>query len=170
MSAPDIEFSRPIALARIGPHRLRETIAANGAERAALCRRFGLLALDRLTAEVELSRERGPRSRGSSGGGDVILLRAAFAAAFVQSCVVTLEPVPGELSQNFALRYGPPDAEMLAGVPEAIEITGDEAETFEPLDGETIDIGEAVAQEFSLALPAFPRVPGAEPGAEEVPG
>ena len=32
---------------------------------------------------------------------------------------------------------------------------------FEPLAGDTIDIGEAVAQEFSLALPAFPRSPDA---------
>ena len=30
---------------------------------------------------------------------------------------------------------------------------------FEPLVGEAIDIGEAVAQEFSLALPPFPRSP-----------
>ena len=33
---------------------------------------------------------------------------------------------------------------------------------FEPLIGEAIDIGEAVAQEFSLALPRFPRSAGAD--------
>ena len=32
---------------------------------------------------------------------------------------------------------------------------------FEPLIGDTIDIGEAVAQELSLALPEFPRLPDA---------
>jgi hypothetical protein len=169
MSTRDVEFSRPVALSRIGSRMLRETIAANPAEREALCRRFGLLALDRLTAEVELSRERGPHRHGRAGD-DVILLRAAFAAAFVQSCVVTLEPVPGELSQIFALRYGPPDSEAPEDVLDEREMSGDAEETFEPLDGETIDIGEAVAQEFSLALPAFPRLPGAEPGAENVPG
>ena len=38
----------------------------------------------------------------------------------------------------------------------------DIAETvFEPLTGELIDIGEAVAQEVSLALPQSPRLPDA---------
>ncbi len=32
---------------------------------------------------------------------------------------------------------------------------------FEPLAGDAIDIGEAVAQELSLALPEFPRHPDA---------
>jgi uncharacterized metal-binding protein YceD (DUF177 family) len=171
-SAQEVEFSRPIALARIGPGRVRETIEADPAERAALCRRFGLLALDRLTAEVELSRQghsRPGRSRQAplDRGADIVLLRASFAAAFVQSCVVTLEPVPGEISADFALRYGPPDAEtpdeIAALLPEGAEEPAGEpaAETFEPLAGETIDIGEAVAQEFSLALPAFPRCPDA---------
>ena len=41
------------------------------------------------------------------------------------------------------------------------ETEGDEDPAFEPLTGEAIDIGEAVAQEFSLALPLFPRAPDA---------
>jgi hypothetical protein len=35
--------------------------------------------------------------------------------------------------------------------------SGDQDPAFEPLEGEAIDIGEAIAQEFSLALPPFPR-------------
>src|SRR6202030_3622687 len=44
--------------------------------------------------------------------------------------------------------------------PETQESSEDEP-AFEPLVGDVIDIGEAVAQEFSLALPSFPRSPGA---------
>jgi len=33
---------------------------------------------------------------------------------------------------------------------------------FEPLNGDAIDIGEAVAQELSLSLPVFPRCPDAK--------
>jgi uncharacterized metal-binding protein YceD (DUF177 family) len=36
-------------------------------------------------------------------------------------------------------------------------MSGDDDPAFVPLSGETIDIGEAVAQEFSLSLPPFPR-------------
>jgi uncharacterized metal-binding protein YceD (DUF177 family) len=147
MSGTPAEFSRPAALARLGTAPYRQTIAATAAEREELARRFGLLGLDELAAEIELVRR----------GRDEILLTAAFSAAFVQECVVTLEPVPGSLQASFMLVYGPPGA-----APDALVDAADDA-AFEPLTGDTIDVGEAVAQEFSLALPPFPRHPDARP-------
>jgi uncharacterized metal-binding protein YceD (DUF177 family) len=143
------EFSRPVLLARLGSETLRREISAGAAERAALARRFDLVSLDRLSAVVDLVRQGG-------GGGDLVLLRATFDAAFVQQCVVTLDPVAGAVSEEFALLYGPPEAEETAA-----GLVGD-AVAFEPLVGEAIDIGEAVAQEFSLALPPFPRSAAAD--------
>ena len=142
MSDPAPEFSWPVPLARIGSEPFRQEIAANDAERAALIKRFALVSLDRLAATVELARERG----------GTVLLTARFSAEFAQECVVSLEPVAGSVSASFTLRYGPPDAEP--------ESESDDDPAFEPLTGETIDIGEAVAQEFSLSLPPFPRAPG----------
>ena len=136
------EFSRPVPLTRIGFEPFRQVIAANDAERAALAKRFALLSLDRLAATVELVRERG----------GTILLTAQFSAEFAQECVVSLEPVAGGVNASFTLRYGPPNAEP--------ESESDDDPAFEPLAGDTIDIGEAVAQEFSLSLPPFPRAPG----------
>ena len=145
------EFSRIVSLAQIGAEPFRQEIATTEAERDALARRFDLLALARLAAEVELTRQ----------AGDVILLQASFEAAFVQGCVVTLDPVEGAMAANFALRYGVPEMESEEAV--------DEDVAFEPLTGDLIDIGEAVAQEFSLALPSFPRSPGAVLEAQEKP-
>lgn len=141
------EFSRGVKLARIGFEPYRQRIAADEAERAALARRFDLVSLERLDAVVELVRR----------GGGLILLRAEFEAAFEQSCTVTLAPIAGAIAEHFALLYGPPQAEA-----EAASLAGDEA-AFELLTGDAIDIGEAVAQEFSLALPAFPRSPDLAP-------
>jgi uncharacterized metal-binding protein YceD (DUF177 family) len=140
------EFSRRVLLARLGAEPLRRDITATAAEREALARRFELLGLDRLSATVELIRR----------GGDMILLRADFEAVFAQECVVTLEPIEGALSSRFELLYGPPEAEETA-----MGVIGDTV-AFEPLVGDAIDIAEAVAQEFSLALPAFPRSPAAD--------
>jgi uncharacterized metal-binding protein YceD (DUF177 family) len=140
------EFSRPVALVRVGPEPLRQEIAATEPERTALARRFGLVAVDRLWAVVELVRE----------GHDRVMLRAGFDAEFVQQCVVTLDPVSGEASGRFDLLYGPPEAEAEAG------LDADDEIAFEPIAGGTIDIGEAVAQEFALALPPFPRCAEAE--------
>lgn len=135
-----VEFTRPVPLTRIGGEPYRQDIVAGPAERAALARRFGLVSLERLAAEVELARE----------PGGTILLTGTFEAAFEQECIVTLDPVSGTVAERFQLRYGPPEAEETAP-------SGDDDPAFEPIEGDAIDIGEAVAQEFSLALPPFPR-------------
>jgi uncharacterized metal-binding protein YceD (DUF177 family) len=137
------EFSRRVPLARIGSEPHRQRIGASEDERAALARRFDLVSLDRLEAAIELSRK----------DERTILLRADFDAAFEQRCIVTLEPIAGVLAERFELLYGPPEAEETAA-----SLVGDDA-AFEPLVDDAIDVGEAVAQEFSLALPSFPRSP-----------
>jgi uncharacterized metal-binding protein YceD (DUF177 family) len=143
MSGAAPEFSRPVPLTRLGKVPLRQEIAANAEERAALTRRLDLVLLERLSASVELALQRD----------GTVLLTASFSAEFEQSCVVSLEPVAGAVAEYFTLRYGPPEWEP--------ETAGDEDEpAFEPLSGTAIDIGEAVAQELALALPPFPRVPG----------
>lgn len=147
------EFSRVVPLARVGAEPFRQEITATLAERAALARRFDLIALDRLDAAVELVRH----------GEQLVMLRASFQAAFEQSCTVTLEPITSAVAENFTLLYGPPEAEESAAA-----IAGDDV-AFEPLTGDAIDIGEAVAQEFSLALPPFPRSPDATIEAETAP-
>ena len=157
MSAPPPEFSRLVPLARLGSEPFRQEIEATEEDCKRLGRRFDLLSLERLTAVVTLQRESGGRVR----------LDADFAAEFTQECVVTLEPVSGNIAQCFTLVYGPAEE----GADE-IELDA-EAPAFEPLTGDAIDIGEAVAQELSLALPEFPRDPDAvlDPAADaEEPG
>jgi uncharacterized metal-binding protein YceD (DUF177 family) len=139
------EFSRPVPLLRLGHELFRQRIEATAEEREKLSQRFDLVALDSLVATVELRRE----------SGEVILLEAAFEAEFVQNCAVTLEPVRSAISDRFSLIYGPPGDDE-----QEIVLTGDET-AFEPLNDHAIDIGEAVAQELSLALPVFPRHPDA---------
>lgn len=139
--SPGPEFSRSVPLSRLAGGPVRMTIEASETERQALARRFGLEALDRLAATVSLRAQ----------GAGAYLLEAEFAADFVQACVVSLEPVRASVSDRFVLRYGPP-----AEGEREIALAGEE-EAFEPLTGQSIDIGEAVAQELSLSLPLFPR-------------
>ena len=144
------EFSRLVPLTRLGSAPFAQHIEATPSEREKLSRRFDMLALDRLNAAVELRRQ----------GDEVIVLEATFEAEFVQSCVITLEPVAGSVSDRFTLVYGPAEGEH-----QEIGWQQEEA-AFEPLNGDVIDIGEAVAQELSLSLPAFPRHPDAKTDGE----
>jgi uncharacterized metal-binding protein YceD (DUF177 family) len=145
MSPLAAEFSRLVPIARLSARPFRQRIEATAEERERLSRRLDLISLDRLVAEVELRRQ----------SHELILLEAQFAAEFEQCCAVTLEPVRGAVSDRFSLVYGPAPEEE-----QEIALTIDEP-AFEPLNGNSIDIGEAVAQELSLALPIFPRDPEA---------
>ena len=149
MTASKPEFSRVVPLAQLGSTPFWQKMEAMPSERERLSRRFDLLALDRLTATVELHRQ----------GDELIVLKAALEAEFVQSCVASLEPVVGSISTSFMLIYGRAEAEHEAG-----PLTDNAV--FERLDGDVIDIGEAVAQELSLSLPVFPRHPDAKIDAE----
>jgi uncharacterized metal-binding protein YceD (DUF177 family) len=146
MSPPAPEFSRPVALTQLSARPFRQRIEATAEERERLSRRFDLISLGRLVAEVELRRQ----------SPEVILLEAEFSAEFEQCCAVTLEPVCGQVSDRFSLVFGPAPEEE-----QEIALSTDEP-AFEPLNGNSIDIGEAVAQELSLALPVFPRDPDAK--------
>jgi hypothetical protein len=63
--------------------------------------------------------------------------------------VVTLDPVSAHIVDDTALLFGlePDDAGGL----------DPDAEPVEPLDNGNIDIGEAVAQQLSLAIDPYPR-------------
>src|SRR5258706_15563599 len=144
-SAPAaVEFSRAVPLERIGTGWLTETIVASDAERAALARRFELVELGALEATVRLRRAR---------AGRYVELDVRLRAAVVQSCVVTLDPVAAALDEPFTLLLGPIDARATPG---SVDLVVDLDEP-EPLDGDSIDIGELVAQQLSLVLDPYPR-------------
>jgi uncharacterized metal-binding protein YceD (DUF177 family) len=144
------EFSRRVELARLGAHEAVYPIAAKPAEREALARRFDLLSLDRLDAEVRLNRL----------AGGIVRVSGRLNAEVVQACVVSLEPVATRLDPEFTVLYGPQD--------ERDDIVVDlETELIEPFDGDAIDIGETVAQQLALALDLYPRAAGASLASSE---
>ena len=145
-----VEFSRPLAVARVDDGDVAEHISATADECAALAKRFSLVALDELAADIRVGRRPGSR---------IIVVDGAFAATVVQTCVVTLEPVRSVVADSFSVQLDPdggaaPDAEA--------KQAPDEEDVPEPLDGDSIDIGEMTAQYLSLALDPYPRAPGAE--------
>jgi len=143
-ASPPHEFSRVVSIARLAADGVVHRITANEAEREALARRFGIVALEHFAAEIRLARE-------AAGG---IRLEAEIEAALVQDCVVTLEPFASSLLDRASIVYRRRSAIDDA----ALDAAGDDVE---PLDGDEIDIGEAAAQQLSLALDPFPRSPAA---------
>lgn len=142
MTAP--EFARPERIDAIGEGERRVDLAANAGECAALAERFGLIAVERLSASFTVRRD-------AAG----IVARGRVGAAVVQACSVTGEPLTTAVDESVALRF-------VVGAPDEDEIELDaEALDTVPFDGAAIDLGEAAAETMALALDPFPRGPGA---------
>jgi len=149
------EFSREVRLDELSLHERRYEIEANEAERAALAKRFNLEGIGRLAADVRLKIE---------PGGRMVRLVANLTADVVQTCVVTLEPVPAHIETGFEVLY---DC-AAKPVGREVEVEAGDIDVV-PLEGETLDIGEAVAEELALSLDPFPRAPGAQVEGGEMP-
>ena len=142
MSTP--EFSRPVDCQRLpgGPVAL----AANATERAALARRFGLVAIGALTADVALAAD-----------GEAVTASGRLHARIVQSCAVSGEDLPVTIDEPLALRFVPErpvegdEHELEAGELDEIAFAG-----------ERFDLGEAVAQSLALAIDPYATGPAAE--------
>lgn len=143
----EAEFSRAIPVSEIGAGAFERRIEADADERAALAKRFELVALGQLKATLSVRSD-----------GDAIVAEGRFQAEVVQSCVVSGDPVPAMLDEPVLVRFitdgaHAPDAE--------IELEAEDCDTMF-FDGKTIDLGEAVAQSLLLALDPFPRGPNAD--------
>lgn len=140
------EFSRPQRLDTIGDREQSVTIEADAGERAALAARFGLIAVDALSAALAVRRE-------AAG----VVVRGQVRGHVRQACVVTDVPIESEIDEPLALRF----IDDTPGQVEEVELDADELNTV-PIEGGAIDLGEAVAETMALALDPFPRAPGAE--------
>jgi uncharacterized metal-binding protein YceD (DUF177 family) len=143
------EFSRPVRIDTLGGQPRAMAIAAEPAERAALAGRFGLLAIDRLEAELAISRD-----------GEEVALHGSLQAAVIQACVASGAPVPATLIVPFDLVFRPQPASGQAA-DEEVELSESELDIIF-YDRAEVDIGEAVAETLSLNLDPYPRSPEAD--------
>ena len=145
MTAP--EFSRPLRIDALGEEPRRLKVEAEEMERITLARRFGLIGIERLAADLALSRN-----------GDEIALSGALSAAVTQACAATGEPVEALVETPFEILFRPaPEADACDA---EVELCAGELDVVF-YDGGAIDVGEAVAETLSLSLDPYPRAPGA---------
>lgn len=174
----NFEFSRIVTLKDImsSAAPLNMAIIAEQGELDALAKRFDLLGISSLSANVRLT----PIATLVKGVKDSetmpdILLEADFKANLTQTCSVSLEPVEDEIkayiSQIFSPRWQAvddgesadfeEDGEFIefADVDDENDIT---PEPPEPIINGKIDIGEFIAEELAVRINPFPRKKGVE--------
>jgi uncharacterized metal-binding protein YceD (DUF177 family) len=134
------EWRVVVQLAKLSPRPQDYPLVAPDEARAALAARFGLESIDRLEGALSVVRA----GAGARASGRLV-------AEVVQSCVVSGEPVPAHVEEALELTFEP------------IVETGDEVELdphaldVMPVEGDAIDLGEALAQALAVALDPYPR-------------
>jgi uncharacterized metal-binding protein YceD (DUF177 family) len=111
---------------------------------AALAERLGIPAVASVTCAFRFT----PEPQG------VFLAEGTLQARVTQICVVSDEAFESDIAETFRLRFVPAES-----ISEEIDVDGDDEV---PYEGNLLDLGEATAEQLALALPPWPRAPGAE--------
>jgi uncharacterized metal-binding protein YceD (DUF177 family) len=131
-----------------GRKRTHVIFAPDGAARGQIAALLGLIELPALRLEGDITPD----------GRHDLRFEGEMTAEAVQACIVTLAPVPVSLKEPVLRRYLKDFAE-----PVAEEAEMDSDDSAEPLPDE-IDAAAVAMEALSLALPLYPRAPGAELG------
>lgn len=139
------DLNRPVPVARIGSSGLTVSVRAADDECSGLAERMGLPAIASLACDFDLVWER---------GGVSIAAKGTLRATVTRVCVISAEEFEAGIEEHFSVRFVPAGTERDDPDPDL----DDEI----PFSGETIDLGEAAAEQLALALEPYPRMPGAE--------
>lgn len=138
------EFSRMVALDRLGAAPTQYSFEARPEELVAVAARLMIPAVSRLTCSFRLRRI-------AEG---VIEAEGQLEAGVTQICILSLEEFPQEVAETFTVHFVPAGSEteeLHLDAPDEI-----------PYEGSAIDLGEAATQQLALALDPYPKMPGAE--------
>lgn len=141
---------RPHPVSATEPPAAGVAIVATADERQALAAANDLIAVDALTAKVTLT----PGAKGS------VTVDGAIVADIVQTCVVSLVPVPQHIDEPFSVHFvrdAPPPPKP--GTEIVFDATAPDPP--EVLTGPTIDVAALVEEYLILAIDPYPRAPGA---------
>ncbi len=147
---PTTEFSHIVAIEPWPAAGVAVDLVATAAECSHLKERFDLIDLPSLKASGKIEKS-----------GEGLVFDGTLRADVVQTCVVTLKPVPSVVKAVFERRYRQRDAaDDDVGQGGAVQ-DGDDAD-IDFLERDFVDVGEVIAEEFCLALDPYPRAKDAD--------
>jgi hypothetical protein len=141
----DVEFSRPVRARHLPAKPI--TLEVDPGERDALARRLGVVAVHSLRAEVSLI-----------AAGEAVLATGELAADLIQTCAISGDDFPVHIAEPITLRFVPP---RVRPPEEDLELPADSADEIE-FEGDSFDLGEAVAQTLALAIDPYATGPDAD--------
>ena len=142
-------WSVPIVVAEI-PEGGRQVLLVAGEHiRESVARLAGLRSLSRLEASFELV----PHGR------DGLHVVGRVSATAGQTCVITLDPIEGEVDEDIDLEFAQRAPVLLDEQGETVELVSENSP--EPLAGGIVDLGIIATEFLILGIDPYPRKPGA---------
>lgn len=149
----NLPYSEPLRMNQVGVGVTRQ-LEPDEAARARIARALDLQSLDRFTADLTVEP--------STGGWR---LSGVISAHAVQSCGLTLEPLPVDVNERFSVGL----AETAPDETSEIEVLMDE-DAPDVIEDGRIDLGQYAVEQLALSLDPFPRKPDAAFVQPEEPG
>ncbi|GEO84617.1 MULTISPECIES: YceD family protein [Alphaproteobacteria] len=148
-------FSYLVKVGHVSANPVQVHVEADERECAALAELWQVEAVNRLSADLQINRWKR----------DGIRIKGRVDGEIVQACVVTLEPVVGQISQEIDQIFVPEGSKLARIVTdEAGEMVLDPEgpDLPETFVGDTIDAGAVVAEFAALNIDPYPKKPGVE--------
>lgn len=151
----ELEFSREFEISKLSDGESELKIEATPDEMDQLAKRFNLAEIKSLSATLHLKID--PKK-------ETIHLEGHLDTDIVQTCVVTLNPLPVKISAPFVRNFMTTQAiqDSLDDIPAEIDLSEIDDNEPEPIEGGIIDFGEVTAEQLGLEIDPFPRTPGSE--------
>lgn len=153
MSSAPSEMARPIKVRALPAQFILKT---EEAEREALARRFSVTAIPALSAALALHQTE-----------DGIAVNGTLEGEIVQPCAVTREDISYTFTERVTLLFVPEGKLTHYDEGEEIELDTDAPDELE-YEGDSFDLGEALAQTLGLAIDPYREGPDAEAVRNEV--
>ncbi|MBD8553000.1 DUF177 domain-containing protein [Rhizobium sp. CFBP 8762] len=147
-------FSYPVKIANLSANAVDVRLAADERECAAVAATWDVLAVKDLSAELHMARWKK----------DGVKIRGHVKAHIVQACVVTLEPVESFIDEPLDVVLVPEGsrlARIAANDSGEMILSPEGPDLPDTFVGDTIDVGDVVAEHAALAIDPYPRKEGA---------
>lgn len=140
-----LPLSEPVRMNQVGVS-LTRVLSPDEETRRRIAKSLQLQSLDSFEAEMTIA----PNTEGW-------ILSGRLKAHAVQSCGLTLEPLPVDINNRFSIQL----LETAVEEGDEIDLSPDD-EGADVIENGRIDLGQYALEQLVLALDPFPRKPGAE--------
>ena len=141
------ELSCPIKISEIHGKHCKKLITATNEERQKLAQRFGLIKLEKFTADFDIS---------ILQSFSIVSVECKFFAVVVQECVVSLQEFSANIIGSYNCKYS---SDNYTSCHQNLDFDVMAEDPSEPIVDGSFDIGIILTEQFGLELNPFPRNP-----------